>query len=155
MNPVDGYGKIQAFEMKCFSGTAPYLLQGTEYKRIYSQSGHHPGRYPETSASTGLVRGVARHDSLLMTVLQGWLDGGRRRGKQQKKWWLTNIKEWTGRQLGDLLNGTEHIHDVQTRCTSSYPPDDWSQLSGGRQRELCTLPDKSDTHHRREGRRVE
>ena len=55
---------------------------------------------------------VTRHDSLSKTILQGTLEGGRRRGRQ-RKCWMDNIKDWislpmpepqekTGR--GSLLN---------------------------------------------------
>ena len=37
---------------------------------------------------------VTRHDSLSKTILQGTLEGGRRRG-QQRQCWMDNIKEWT------------------------------------------------------------
>lgn len=37
---------------------------------------------------------VTRHNSLPKTVLQGTLEGGRRRGRQVKSW-MDNIKEWT------------------------------------------------------------
>ena len=37
---------------------------------------------------------VTRHNSIPKTVLQGTLEGGRRRGRQTKSW-LDNIKEWT------------------------------------------------------------
>ena len=36
---------------------------------------------------------VTRHDSLCKTVLQGTLEGGRRRGRQRKNW-MDIVKEW-------------------------------------------------------------
>ena len=37
---------------------------------------------------------VTRHEILSQTILQGILEGGRRRGRQ-RKCWMDNIKEWT------------------------------------------------------------
>ena len=38
---------------------------------------------------------VTRSSGLAKTVLQGTVQGGRRRGRQRKRW-EDNIKEWTG-----------------------------------------------------------
>ena len=46
-------------------------------------------------------RRVTRHDSLPKTILQGTLEGGRRRGRQ-KKCWIDNIKEWTSLPMPEL-----------------------------------------------------
>ena len=37
---------------------------------------------------------IFRHNSLAKTVLQGTLEGGRKRGRQVK-FWADNLKEWT------------------------------------------------------------
>lgn len=49
---------------------------------------------------------VMRHNSLPKTVLQGTLEGGRRRGRQAKCW-LDNIKEWTRMDSYTLMRRTE------------------------------------------------
>lgn len=46
---------------------------------------------------------VAGHETLLKTVLQGYGEKGRRRGKQKKNW-LANVKEWTDHPQRDLSN---------------------------------------------------
>ena len=38
---------------------------------------------------------VTRSSGLAMTILQGTVQGGRRRGRQRKRW-EDNIKEWAG-----------------------------------------------------------
>ena len=43
---------------------------------------------------------VTRSDGLAKTILQGTVQGGRRRGRQRKKW-ADNILEWTGRSFSD------------------------------------------------------
>ncbi|GFS13586.1 retrovirus-related Pol polyprotein LINE-1 [Elysia marginata] len=45
---------------------------------------------------------VTRHDSLSKTILQGTVEGKRRRGRQ-KKAWCGNIKEWTGMVMYELV----------------------------------------------------
>ena len=49
---------------------------------------------------------VNRHPSLAKTVLQGWVPGMRRAGRQKKQW-LDNIKEWTGLTIGEAIRAAE------------------------------------------------
>ena len=45
---------------------------------------------------------LTRHDSLAKTILQGTVQGGRRRGRQRKSW-LDNVKSWTDLTTPELL----------------------------------------------------
>ena len=47
-----------------------------------------------------------RHETLSTTILQGTVEGSRRRGRQ-KKCWLDNIKEWTGKPIPTILKATK------------------------------------------------
>ena len=49
---------------------------------------------------------ITRHNSLPKTVLQGTLEGGRRRGRQTKSW-MDNIKEWTRLDSPTLIRRAE------------------------------------------------
>ena len=49
---------------------------------------------------------VTRHNSLPKTILQGTLEGGRRRGRQAKSW-LDNIEEWTRMDSPTLIRRAE------------------------------------------------
>ena len=53
---------------------------------------------------------VTQSSGLAKTILQGTVQGGRRRGRQKKRW-EDNIKEWTGLELNIILwkaeNGEE------------------------------------------------
>lgn len=49
---------------------------------------------------------VTRHNTLPKTVLQGTLEGGRRRGRQLKCW-MDNIKEWTQMDSPTLIRRAE------------------------------------------------
>ena len=97
-------GQISYLEHK----TNEYVLD-----RINSVAGHQ-----ETIITTINRRKMAwfghvlRHDTLTKIILQGTVEGGRRRGQQRKSWldnkkvwtsWLDNIKEWTGMKLHELL----------------------------------------------------
>ena len=50
---------------------------------------------------------VTRHNSLPKTILQGTLEGGRKRGRQAKSW-LDNIKEWTRMDTPTLIRKAEY-----------------------------------------------
>ncbi|XP_038052343.1 uncharacterized protein LOC119725050 [Patiria miniata] len=45
---------------------------------------------------------VTRHNSLCQTIMQGTVEGGRRRGRQRKSW-VDNVKEWTNMNMSELL----------------------------------------------------
>ena len=45
---------------------------------------------------------TTRHNSLCKTILQGTVEGGRKRGRQRKSW-LDNVTEWTELPLQDTL----------------------------------------------------
>ena len=67
-----------------------------------------------------------RHDSLSKIILQGTLEGGRRRGRQ-RHCWMDNIKEWTSLPMPELLTGACCRKDwKRTSAESSFvfPPDD-------------------------------
>ena len=63
---------------------------------------------------------VPRHDSLSKTILQGTLEGGRRRGRQ-RKCWMDNIKEWTSLPIPELLTRTSYRKDWK-RISAGSPP---------------------------------
>ncbi|GFR94579.1 endonuclease-reverse transcriptase [Elysia marginata] len=65
---------------------------------------------------------VTRHDSLSKTILQGTVEGKRRRGRQ-KMAWCDNIKEWTGMAMPGKPQ-TEMHGDRKLILLPSDPPDD-------------------------------
>ena len=52
-------------------------------------------------------RHVIRSSGLAKTILQGSVQGGRRRGRQRKRW-EDNIKEWTGHEWNIILQKAEN-----------------------------------------------
>ena len=53
---------------------------------------------------------VMRSSGLAKTFLQGTVQGGRRRGRQRKRW-EDNISEWTGLRLRDTIRRSENRED--------------------------------------------
>ena len=50
---------------------------------------------------------VSRSSSLAKTILQGTVKGGRRQGRQRKRW-EDNIKEWTGLEFAKSQRAVEN-----------------------------------------------
>ena len=109
---ADTERRIRAMEMRCYR-----RLLGISYKdhitneevrrRIENAIGPHVDLltivrqrklkwYGHTTRSSGLAK----------TIMQGTVNGGRRRGRQKKRW-EDNIREWTGLELGDALRKAE------------------------------------------------
>ncbi|GFO08385.1 hypothetical protein PoB_003489000 [Plakobranchus ocellatus] len=109
---ADTERRIRAMEMRCYR-----RLLGITYKdhitneevsrRIENAIGPHVDLltivrqrklkwYGHTTRSPGLAK----------TIMQGTVNGGRRRGKQKKRW-EDNIKEWTGLELRNILRKAE------------------------------------------------
>ena len=68
---------------------------------------------------------VTRASGLAKTVLQGTVWGGRRRGRQRKRW-EDNIRDWTGLELSDAVRRTEEREEwrmlVATSCGAPTVP---------------------------------
>ena len=50
---------------------------------------------------------VSRSSGLAETILQGTVNGGRRQGRQRKRW-EDNIREWTGLEFGRSQRAVEN-----------------------------------------------
>lgn len=104
--------RIQTFETKCFRrllGISWKERKTNEYVR--SQVAQLAG--PQIPLLTIVKRRklswfghVTRHNTLPKTVLQGTVEGGRRRGRQPKCW-MDNIKEWTRLDSPTLIRKAE------------------------------------------------
>ena len=100
--------KIQAFETKCLRKLL--RISYKEHKTndyVWSTVKNLVG--PQEPLLTTIKRRKLmwfghhlRHDSLSKTILQGTVEGGRRRGRQTKSW-VANIKDWTDMTMPDLL----------------------------------------------------
>ena len=126
--------KIQAAEMRCFrkileityrdhvtnndlrnrikQAIGPYeVLLATVKRRKLKWYGH-----------------VSRSSGLAKTILQGTVQGGRRRGRQTKRW-EDNIREWTGLALSETVRRTEDREEWRALAArSSVVPQRSSRL---------------------------
>ena len=64
---------------------------------------------------------VSRSSGLAKTILQGTVQGGRRRGRQKKRW-ENNIAEWTGLKFCDAVREAEHKIKWRERDATSVAP---------------------------------
>ena len=52
---------------------------------------------------------VSRSSGLVKTIVQGTVKGGRRQGRQKKRWELEgNVREWTGLEFGKSQRAVEN-----------------------------------------------
>ena len=66
---------------------------------------------------------VTRSSELAKTILQGTVQGGRRRGRQRKRW-EDNIKEWTGFEWNMILRKAENHEEWRKNlqwCSNGQP----------------------------------
>lgn len=93
--------KVQAMEMRCYR-----KILGISYKdhitndEVRQTIRQHIGPYEDLLATVKRRKlqwygHITRSSGLAKTVLQGTVEGARRRGRQKKKW-VDNIMEWTG-----------------------------------------------------------
>ncbi|GFO40092.1 endonuclease-reverse transcriptase [Plakobranchus ocellatus] len=74
---------------------------------------------------------TTRSPGLAKTIMQGTVNGGRRKGRQKKRW-DDNIREWTGFELRNTLRKAEDREECKTvvRKSSAAPrriPDLWDK----------------------------
>ena len=104
--------KIQTVEMRSFR-----RLLGNSYKdhitneEVRSRIRKAIGPYEEllSTVKRRKMKGyghVTRAAGLAKTVVQGTVWGGRRRGRQRKRW-EDNIRDWTGLELSDAMRRAE------------------------------------------------
>ena len=104
--------RIQAAEMRCFRKILGITYRGhvtneEVWNRIKQTTGPH-----EDLLTTGKKRKlkwyghVSRSLGLAKTILQGTVQGGRKRGRQKKRW-QDNIREWTGLPVKDTVKKTK------------------------------------------------
>ena len=100
--------RIQAFETKCTRKVLyiSYLEHKTnDWVRSKINSRVGPQEPLLTTVKTRKLAWfghVTRQDSLSKTILQGTLEGGRRRGRR-RKCWMDNVKEWAPLPMSELL----------------------------------------------------
>ena len=105
--------RIQALEMRCFR-----KLLGISHRdhitneEVKARIGNAIGPYEDllTTVKRRKLKWfghVTRSSGLAKTILQGTVQGGRRRGRQRTRW-EDNIKEWTGLEWNIMLRKAEN-----------------------------------------------
>jgi len=61
---------------------------------------------------------VIRHDNLQKTIVQGTVEGNRKRGRPRKNW-MSNIMEWSGLHLQQILRRAEDRREWRKTAASS------------------------------------
>ena len=123
--------KIQAAEMSCFR-----KLLGISYRdhvtneevrnRIRQAIGHYEDILTTVKKHKLRWYGhVTRSSGLAKKILQGTVQGGRRKGRQ-KKIWEDNITEWTGLTLGEALRKAENREEWRKVVAQSSLVPQWS-----------------------------
>ena len=74
---------------------------------------------------------VIRHPTLANTILQGWVTGSRKPGRQRKQW-LDNVLEWTGLGVEEALRVADvrQIWRTMIRDSARLPDDDPEVVMG-------------------------
>ena len=101
--------RIKAMEMRCYSKILriSYIDLTIVKRRKLQWNGH-----------------VSRSSGLAKTILQGTVKGGRRQGRQRKRW-EDNIREWTGLKFGKSQRAVENGEKWRKLVAkSSVVPDD-------------------------------
>ena len=115
--------KIQTTEMRCFR-----RLLGISYRdhvtneKVGNRIRQAIGPYEDlTTVKKRKLRWYGhkiRSTGLAKTILQGTVQGGRRRGRQKKRW-EDNVTEWTGLKLGEALRKAENREEWRTVVSRS------------------------------------
>ena len=104
--------RIRSFEMKCFRrllqiSWREHRTNDSVRLQVSSLAG------PQEPLLSTIKRRklswfghVTRHNTLSKTILQGTVEGGRRKGRQRKSW-VEDIKSWTMLEMPELLTVTQ------------------------------------------------
>ena len=104
--------RIQAFETKCFHRMLHISWterKTNEYVRTQVEAlagPQEPILAVVRRRKISWLGHVTRHNSLAKTILQGTVEGGRRRGRPRRSW-TDDIKNWTSLEMPQLLTEVE------------------------------------------------
>ena len=104
--------RIQTMEMRCYRKTLrishkDHVTNEKVRAKIQQAIGPHEDLLTIVKRRTLQWYGhVSRSSGLAKTILQGTVKGGRRQGRQRKRW--DNIKEWTGLEFAKSQRAVEN-----------------------------------------------
>ena len=124
---MDILKKLQATEMRCFR-----KLLGISYRdhvtndAVRDRIRQAIGPYDDILTTVKKCKlkwfgHVSRSSGLAKMILQGTVQGGRRKGRQ-KKCWENNIAEWTGLTFCDAIREAENKIKWRERVATSVAP---------------------------------
>ena len=106
-------GRIQAMEMRCYRqilriSYKEHVINEEVRTKIQQAIGSHEDLVTIVKSRKLQWHGqVTRSTGLAKTILQGTVKGGRRQGRQTKRW-EDNIREWTGPVFGKSQRAVEN-----------------------------------------------
>ena len=109
---ADTERRIQAFEYKCYRRLLRISYKDHKTNDFVRQKVTiYAGRQEPLLATVRRRKlawygHVCRHDSLSKTILQGTVEGQRKRGRPRKSW-SDNLKDWTGHNTTTLIRASE------------------------------------------------
>ena len=107
--------RIQSFEMKCLRRLLGISWQEKKTNEFVRATIKQKVGKQEELLTTVKRRKMAwfghvtRHQNMSKTILQGTVPGARKRGRQRKQW-MDNIRDWTGRKDEELIRVAEDRH---------------------------------------------
>ena len=127
--------RIQAMEMRCLR-----KLLGITYRehitneevrnRTRQAIGPHEDLLTSQTSKLRWYGHITRSSGLAKTVMQGTVQGGRRRGRQRKRW-EDNIPEWTGLTLGTAMRKAERREEWRELVARTSVVPQWSTETTG------------------------
>ena len=131
---ADTERRIKALEMRCFRKLLgitfrDHITNEEVKRRIQNEIGPYSDLLSIVRRRKLMWYGhVTRSSGLAKTILQGTVPGGRKRGRQKKRW-DDNIREWTGLDLKDTLRKAENREEWRKLVvTSSEVPQRTARL---------------------------
>ena len=104
--------RIQAMEMRCYRkilriSYKDHVTNEEVRAKIQQAIGPHENLAIIKRRKLQWYGHVSRSSDLAKTILQGTVKGGRRQGRQTKRW-EDNIREWTGLEFGKSQRAVEN-----------------------------------------------
>ena len=125
--------RIQAIEMRCYRKILhilykDHVINGDVRAKIQQAIGPHEDLAITKRRKLQWYGHVCRSSGLVKTILQSTVKGGRKQGRQRKRW-EDNIREWTGLEFGKSQRAVENRENWRKLVAkSSAVPQRPSQL---------------------------
>ena len=125
--------RIQTMEMRCYRkilhiSYKDHVTNEEVRTKIQQATGPHEGLLTIGKRSKlQWYRHVSRSSGLAKTILQGTVKGGRRKGRQRKRW-EDIIRDWTGLEFAKSLRAVENGKWRKLIAKSSVVPQQHSGL---------------------------